>query len=142
MSNLRAMEPGVRSETPPAWPVMRTNGCRLVILAGIDVVFVRRLPIQADLEPLPGFSVDLGRYSGGIALLNPRLPSWAPPGQSFVKPEVVGDGDAGWTNRSSQTGRDLRRNEIPDLEHGTTVAPCVAFDGMNAMHRSSPVPTG
>ena len=84
MSNLRAMEPGVRSETPPAWPVMRTNGCRLVILAGIDVVFVRRLPIQADLEPLPGFSVDLGRYSGGIALLNPRLPSWAPPGQSFV----------------------------------------------------------
>ena len=115
--------PGVRSETPPAWPVMRTNGCRLVILAGIDVVFVRRLPIQADLEPLPGFSVDLGRYSGGIALLNPRLPSWAPPGRSFVKPQAVGDGDAGWTNRSSQTGHDSSRDEIPGLENGATVAP-------------------
>jgi hypothetical protein len=86
-------------------------------------MFVCRFPIQVDLEPLPGFGVDLGRHSGGIALLNPRLPSWAPPGRSFVKPQAVGDGDAGWTNRSSREGRDSRRNEIPELEHGATVAP-------------------
>ena len=32
-------------------------------------------PIQADLEPLPGFRAVLGGQSGGIAALNPRLPS-------------------------------------------------------------------
>ncbi len=84
---------------------------------------VRQFPIQADLEPLPGFSVDLGRHSGGIASLNPRLRSWAPPGQSFVKPEAIGDGDAGWMTRSSQTGHDSSRDEIPGLENGATVAP-------------------
>ena len=114
---------------------MRTNGYRLVFLPGLDVVVVRRFPIQADLEPLPGFSVDLGRHSGGIALLNPRLPSWAPPGQSFVKPEAIGDGNAGWTNRGSQPERDTSRDEIPGLEHAATVAPCVAFDGVDAMRR-------
>ena len=90
---------------------------------GVGLVSASRVADPGRSGTPPGFSAVLGGQSGGIAALNPRLPSWAPPGQSFVKPEVVGDGDAGWTNRSSQTGHDLSRDEIPGLENGATVAP-------------------
>jgi len=79
----------------------------------VAFVMACRWPIQADLEPLPGFCVLGRRLSGGVAALNPRLPSCAPPGQSFVNPTAVRACQPGWTKSDAHTNTVPSPNGTP-----------------------------